>query len=62
MVITVIKRMQSRDTDQTWKTDIHNKVTTIMQTKQQKQMSNSDYIKNWEHGPCAPVGKRPLLF
>ena len=37
--------MQSRDKDQTWKTDTQNnehKATKIIHTKQQKQMSNSD--------------------
>ena len=35
-VILVIKRMQSKDEDQTWKTDTHNKenkVTKIIHTK-----------------------------
>ena len=35
-VIAVIKRMQSRDKDDTWKTDMHNKehrVTKIMHTQ-----------------------------
>ena len=41
--------MQSKDKDQTWKTDIYSKehkVIKIIHTKQQKQISNSDFPKN----------------
>ena len=31
-------------------------VTKIIRIKQQKLMSNSDSVKNWEHGPGALVG------
>ena len=41
--------MENRHTQQ------KHEVTKFIHTKQQKQMSNSDTIKNWEHGPGAPV-------
>ena len=65
MVITVIKRMQSRDKDQTWKTgtrNIEHKITKIMHTEWQKQMSNSDSTKSWEHGLGSPVGLASSAF
>ena len=57
-VIAIIKRMQSSDKDQTWKTDIHTKeheATKILHTKQ-KANEQLDSTTKWENGPGAPVG------
>ena len=57
--------MQSRDKDQTRKTDTHNKeyeATKIIHTNQQKQISNSNSTKNLEHGPGVPVWEASYAF
>ena len=64
MVIAEIKSMYS-DKDQTWKTGTHNKehkITKMIHSKQQKQMTNSDSTKTLEHRPGALVDEVSSAF